>query len=110
MANNENLRPFQKGQSGNPNGRPKGVPTAKTILERFMSIEQNATNELTGELENLSVAEQMHLAQIKKAKEGDLFAYKEIIDRLEGKTKQSIELDANVEQNITRITVKKRDE
>jgi hypothetical protein len=110
MANNENLRPFQKGQSGNPNGRPKGVPTAKTILERFMSIEQNATNELTGELENLSVAEQMHLAQIKKAKEGDLFAYKEIIDRLEGKSKQSIELDANVEQNITRITVKKRDE
>lgn len=25
MANENNLRPFQKGQSGNPNGRPKGA-------------------------------------------------------------------------------------
>ena len=110
MANNENLKPFQKGQSGNPAGRPKGVPTARTILEKFMSIEQNGINELTGEFENLSVAELMHLAQIKKAKEGDLFAYKEILDRLEGKSQTNLKVDGQIESRKIVIGYKKKDE
>ena len=93
-----------------PENRGKRDITAKTILNRFLSIEKNMQNPLNGELENMSIAELMHLKQIANAMQGDLAAYKEIIDRFEGKTKQSIELDANIEQNITRITVKKRDE
>jgi len=64
---------------------------AKTILDRFLSIEKNMQNPLNGELENMSIAELMHLKQIANAMQGDLAAYKEIIDRFEGKTIQRVE-------------------
>jgi hypothetical protein len=54
-------------------------------------VENKATNPLTGELEDLTVAEVMNLAIIAKAKNGDLFAYREILDRLEGKAQQNID-------------------
>jgi hypothetical protein len=93
-----------------PENRVKRDISSKTILNRFLSIEKDMINPLNGIEEKLTMAEIMHLKQLANAIQGDLASYKEIIDRLEGKTKQSIELDANVEQNITRITVKKRDE
>ena len=93
-----------------PENRGKRDISSKTILTRFLSIEKDMINPLNGLEEKLTMAEIMHLKQLANAIQGDLASYKEIIDRLEGKTKQSIELDANVEQNITRITVKKRDE
>lgn len=93
-----------------PENRVKRDISSKTILNRFLSIEKDIINPLNGIEEKLTMAEIMHLKQLANAIQGDLASYKEIIDRLEGKTKQSIELDANVEQNITRITVKKRDE
>ena len=101
---------WKKGQSGNLLGKPKGILNSKTILERFMSIVQTVENQITGEFEGLTVEEQIHLAQLKKAKEGDLFAYKEILDRLEGKAKQNVDLNAQIEQKVTQIRVKKRDE
>ena len=36
MANNENLKPFKKGQSGNPKGYPKGKRNMKTILRELL--------------------------------------------------------------------------
>jgi hypothetical protein len=93
-----------------PENRVKRDISSKTILNRFLSIEKDMINPLNGIEEKLTMAEIMHLKQLANAIQGDLASYKEIIDRLEGKSKQSIELDANVEQNITRITVKKRDE
>ena len=72
-----------------PPNESKRVPKlhSKTILERFLSIEKDMTNPLTGLEDKLSIAEIMHLKQIANAVQGDLSAYKEIIDRLEGKTK-----------------------
>lgn len=34
--NNENLKPFKKGQSGNPDGRPKGAVGLKTKLKQAL--------------------------------------------------------------------------
>lgn len=64
---------------------------SKTILERFLSIEKDMVNPLTGLEDKISIAELMHLKQIANAVQGDLGSYKEIIDRLEGKTTTKIE-------------------
>jgi len=90
---NPNPIPFKKtGADANPNGRPKGVPDTKTRLQRLLKLTNNMENPITGEMEGFSVAEQMDLAQILKAKDGDTKAYSTLVDRLEGKPNQSHEL------------------
>jgi hypothetical protein len=93
MANKlDNLKPFEKGQSGNPNGRPKGAISSKTILNKFLSlVEKGVKNPVTGEFEDMTVAEVMNLSIIAKARKGDLSAYREVLDRLEGKPQQNID-------------------
>jgi len=60
-------KPFAKGKSGNPNGRPKGSRNKTTL----------ATLELLGD----EAAEITRLV-IEKAKEGDMVAIKLVMDRL----------------------------
>jgi hypothetical protein len=92
MPNPENIigHKFQKGQSGNPKGRPKDVPNSKTILKRFLALEEKITNPVSGELESMSILEQIYLRQIAKARKGDLAAMREVLDRYEGKAAQTI--------------------
>jgi len=94
MANEQNLKPFEKGKPGGP-GRPKGVPNSKTRLLRLLEIVQVQTNPITGNKEEFSVAERLDLMVLQKAFKGDLNAYKEILDRLEGKPKQSTEVEVS---------------
>jgi hypothetical protein len=91
MPNPENLKSWKKGQSGNPKGKPKGVEHSKTRLIRLLQIVQKKKNAITGESEEFSVAEQMDMALILKALKGDIKAYAEILDRIEGKATQHIE-------------------
>jgi hypothetical protein len=100
MANEQNLKPFEKGKPGGP-GRPKGVPNSKTRLLRILELVQKKRNPVTGEDEEFSIAEQMDLQLIKKALNGDLKAYEILMDRLEGKAKQSTELEVTGGINIT---------
>lgn len=100
MANEQNLKPFEKGKPGGP-GRPKGVPNSKTRLLRILELVQKKRNPVTGEDEEFSIAEQMDLQLIKKALNGDLKAYEILMDRLEGKAKQSTELEVSGGINIT---------
>jgi len=95
MANEQNLIPAQKGEVRNPNGRPKGVPNSKTRLLRLLELVQIKTNPITGEKEEFTVAEQLDLMVLQKAFKGDLNAYKEILDRLEGRAKQSTEIEVS---------------
>ena len=95
MANEQNLIPAQKGEVRNPNGRPKGVPNSKTRLLRILELVQKKRNPVTGEDEEFTIAEQMDLQLIKKALNGDLKAYEILLDRLEGKPKQSTEVEVS---------------
>ncbi len=95
MPNPQNLKNWEKGQSGNPNGRPKGTENSKTRLARLLSLVQSKKNPVTGVDEEFSLLEQMDMAQIVKALKGDSKAYKEILDRFEGQSKQSIEVESN---------------
>ena len=92
----EDLIPFKKGESGNPNGRPKGSKNRSTIARRWLEVNQSLKNPLTGENETMSQEDLMTLALIKKAREGDVNAYKALMDSGYGAPVQQIE-QTNIE-------------
>jgi hypothetical protein len=99
MANEENLIPAQKGEVRNPNGRPKGSKNRSTIARRWLEVNQSLKNPLTGESETMSQEDLMTLALIKKAREGDVAAYKALMDSGYGAPLQQIE-QTNIEQPL----------
>jgi hypothetical protein len=96
MANEENLIPAQKGEVRNPNGRPKGSKNRSTIARKWLEVNQSLKNPLTGENETMSQEDLMTLALIKKAREGDVNAYKALMDSGYGAPVQQIE-QTNIE-------------
>lgn len=86
---------FKKGQSGNPAGRPKGVPNTKTRLQRILNLIEEHKNPVTGELEKFTVAELLDMQQVIKARKGDTRAYQILLDRLEGRPQQSVDMTTN---------------
>jgi len=77
MANEKNLKPFKKGKSGNPGGRPKW----KHITEMLKNPENQE-----------KLAEVVNVVY-ERALEGDMRAVEFIADRLEGRvaTRLSVE-------------------
>ena len=92
----EDLIPFKKGESGNPAGRPKGSKNRSTIARRWLEVNQSLKNPITGENETMSQEDLMTLALIKKAREGDVNAYKALMDSGYGAPVQQIE-QTNIE-------------
>ena len=91
MANEENLIPYKKGQSGNPNGRPKGSKNRSTIAKKWLQLIKKEVNPLNLETEDLSQEDLMTLALIKKATKGDVNAYKALMDSGYGSPVQQVE-------------------
>jgi len=89
----DNPKPFKKGENGG--GYPKGVPNTRTRLKRLLAMVQENQHPITGEVEDMSLAEQMDAAMVLKALSGDVKAYEQIISRIEGKMKDSIEFKNN---------------
>ena len=87
------MRP-DKGESMNPKGKPKGVLNSKTRLLRLLELVKIQDNPLDPSLksEKFSQIELMDAAMILKAQSGDVLAYREILDRLEGKVTQKSEM------------------
>jgi hypothetical protein len=71
--------------------KAKGTLSAKTIIKRWLEAEAKEENPLTGGLEKLSQLDLITLAQVVKAKKGDTAAYNSLMDRLEGKPKQTVD-------------------
>jgi len=104
MAGKGQIEPrWTKGESGNPNGRPKGSKNRSTIAKYWLSIEQKEKNTLTGEQEQLSQEDLMTLALIKKAREGDVNAYKALMDSGYGAPVQQIE-QTNTDIDLSGLT------
>lgn len=85
MANEKNLKPFQKGQSGNPNGRPKKLPGLDQLLADVLSDEKDG----------ITAAEAILRAIRLKAVKGDVRAAELLLDRAYGKSSQPIDLNVN---------------
>lgn len=91
MANEENLKkPWKKGQSGNPNGRPKGSKNRSTIARKWLGTKEKFRNPITGEIEELTQEDITTLAQVLKARKGDTNAYKALEDSAYGSPTQQV--------------------
>lgn len=78
MANKDIEPRWNKGESGNPNGRPKGSRNRSTILRELLDYNDQETK--------------MHQAQIDKAIElKDTNAYKAVLDSAYGAPVQQVE-------------------
>lgn len=96
----KNLKPFKKGECGNPNGRPLGQKNYSTLyreaLIKLAESKGQAPDEL--ELELISKG-------IMNAKSGDYRFYKDVLDRLLGQATQKTDLTSGGNE-ITPILVK----
>ena len=81
----EDLIPFKPGQSGNPNGRPKGKRNRSTILKELLDMNDQELK--------------MHQAKIEKAIElKDTNAYKAVLDSAYGAPVQQIDNDITIKE------------
>ena len=99
MANEENLKPFKKGEVTNPNGRPKGSRNRSTIVRELLEYASKQKNVLTGEEQTLTQEQAITLAMLVKAGKGDVNAYKALMDSGYGAPVQQIE-QTNIEQPL----------
>lgn len=79
---------FPKGVSGNPSGRPKLTRLTEALREQLAETNPDAPEE--------TIAEQIAKTLIRSAIAGDVQAIREIADRTEGKARQSVELDLQI--------------
>ncbi len=82
MANEKNLKPFKKGQSGNIKGRPPKLPQLDTLLSDTLGRET-----ADGRTEAHAILE----ALVKAAKKGNVAAGVALLNRAYGQPKQPVE-------------------
>lgn len=93
MPNPKNLiPPPEKGEVRNPNGRPKGSLNRSTIAKKWLEVMESVKNPITGENERLSQEDIMTLAVLKKARNGDVNAYKELLNNGYGLPTQKVDV------------------
>ena len=87
MPNPENIQEhkFKKGQSGNPNGRPKKLPHLDELLSSILGEEKDG----------ITAAEAILKALRAKAAKGDIRAAEVLLDRAYGKSKQTMDITGN---------------
>ena len=79
--NLKNLKPWKKGESGNPNGRPPKLPELDVLLAKVLGAEKRGKTE----------AEHIIEAITRKAANGDVRAAEMLFDRGFGKVAQTME-------------------
>jgi len=96
----EDLIPFKKGQSGNPNGRPKGSRNRSTIVKEVLQMLSKEDNPLTGQEEWLTNEQRMTISILLKALKGDVNAYKALMDSAYGTAKDTVDINSNEKRSI----------
>jgi hypothetical protein len=89
MPNPENIEPhkFKKGQSGNPNGRPKKLPELDKLLADVLGEEKDG----------ITAAEAILKKLRQMAAQGNIRAAEVLLDRGYGKPKQHTDITSNGE-------------
>ena len=113
MAKEDNLKPFKKGQSGNPNGRPKKwVSTLRDsgykmseVRDCILVMMAMTMDELKDAFENKNATalEKTVAGAIRKSiTKGSLYSMETLMDRVFGKPRETI--DSQVELKDTSHT------
>lgn len=99
MPNPENIESFkwQKGQSGNLSGKPKGTKHLSTLLKEALELGDTKAKIISSLLK-------------KAIDDNDLKAIQEIFDRTEGKPKQEIEQSTVIEDERIDLSILTDDE
>jgi hypothetical protein len=79
----QNLKPWPKGVSGNPGGRPRKAPLSDVLTEMLQSS-------CTDDPAKRTYAEVIAEMLLKRACNGDIQAVREIADRVEGRPAQRV--------------------
>lgn len=108
--NNSNIKQheFKPGTSGNPSGRPAGIPDRR-LVSKILQMEVDLSNvstfdqlrELIPELPSSGPVEIFMIAtMIAKALDGDVKAFEAIMNRAYGRPISTVEMSANVSQVV----------
>ncbi len=82
---------FKPGQSGNPNGRPRGSLNLRTLIKKVLD------DEITDDQGNKTTRGLLIVkAMVEKAEKGDVAAFKALAERMEGSPNQKIEVERPV--------------
>ena len=97
---------FKPGESGNPNGRPKGVKNRSTIARKVLEMKGLLPEKVIDKLKTvfpeiesqMTVEEIMTIVQAGKAIEkGDYYAYSALMDSGYGKPQQTLDVKESVD-------------
>lgn len=92
-GNPATLKPFKPGQSGNPNGRPKGSRSWSSVIKELMQLEYDTPAKIKAFLPEgkYSAKEIAIVAMMLKSWKGDVQAVKWLSETEDGKPNQSID-------------------
>jgi hypothetical protein len=79
---------WKKGETGNPNGRPKKLPVLDIIMANVMGQEKDG----------ITAAEAIIMKLREQAAKGDIKAAQLLLDRAYGKSKQNIDITTQGEK------------
>jgi len=96
MPKPENIEPhkFKKGQTGNPNGRPRKLPELDKLLADVLGEEKDG----------ITAGEAILKALRAKATKGDVRAAEVLLDRAYGKAKQTMDTNVNMLEPLVIVT------
>ena len=117
MANNQNLKPYKKGVSGNPNGRKKGKRNKSTVIREIFNsvsvLSEVDFNQLQAKFPHITndmdIEYLMTLVQVNNAIfKGDVRAYKVLNESLYGTSIKQAEIEPEEEEesyDFTKLSV-----
>jgi len=95
MGKEDNLKKFSSTYQPKKNGRPKGSLNRATIAKRWLTTLENVKNPMNGEMQFLTQEDLMTLSLLRKARNGDVQAYKALMDSAYGTPKDTIDVTQN---------------